>query len=91
MARQAIGILYFVCLVGGIVATLCMLYYFALMQKGVKGEKKSLTNVLGPLSLFIPQVFDEQGNQARIKMLYFMLLFGVCFAGAMLILNVFPP
>lgn len=68
-----------------------MLYYLLSMYGGVKRGKNTLLHFLGPFMLFIPQLWDEEGNKARKKTLFFILLFGLCGGVLPLIVNIPPP
>ena len=87
MLRVVIGGL---CLVGGFVSTALMLYYFFFMLGSVKPEKKRYLPFLGPFALFIPQLWDEGGNRARVRVFVFALLFGACFGAMALVINFLP-
>ena len=85
--RLVLGIFGFACLVGGIVSTGLMLYYFLFMLGSGKPEKKQYSRFLGPLVFFFPQLWDEEGNRARVRTLVFALLFAACFGGLALVHN----
>ena len=85
--RLVLGIFGFACLVGGIVSTGLMLYYFLFMLGSGKPEKKQYSRFLGPLVFFFPQLWDEEGNRARVRTLVFALLFAACFGALALVHN----
>ncbi len=87
MLRVVLGSL---CLVGGFVSTALMLYYFFFMLGSVKPEKRLYLTFLGPFALFLPQLWDEGGNRARLRVFLFALLFGMCFGGMALVINFLP-
>jgi hypothetical protein len=82
MTQQMIIVLALACTAGGILSTLFALNCFFVMLREIKPDKKLVSLCLGPLALFISQLWTEQGNKARVRMLCLILLFGVCFAGA---------
>jgi hypothetical protein len=87
MLRVVLGSL---CLVGGFVSTALTLYYFFYMLGSVKPEKKRYLRFLGPFAFFFPQLWDEGGNRARLRVFLFALLFGACFGGMALVINFLP-
>jgi len=87
MLRVFLGSL---CLTGGIVSTGLMLYHFFFMLGCVKPEKKRYLPFLGPFVFFLPQLWDEAGNRARVRVFVFALLFGACFGGLALVINFLP-
>ncbi len=87
MLRQILGI---TCLVGCFLSTLSMLYYFFSMLGGVKSDKKKFMQFLGPFMFFIPQLWDAEGNRARVRALLSALVFGICFGGLALIIKFLP-
>jgi hypothetical protein len=64
-----------------------MVYYFFAMHAGARAEKKHILPFLGPFQLFIPQLWDERGNRARIRLIVSILLFAAFFGGGMLLLK----
>jgi hypothetical protein len=79
-----LGVLF---ILGGIVSTLLMLYYFFSMLGFVKPEKRRLIHFLGPFMLLFPQLWDDRGNRARKFTILFVLVFGVCLAAEALIMH----
>jgi hypothetical protein len=78
MMRMLLGIVGLMCIVGGTVSTLLMVYYFFVMHGNVKPKAKPFIPFTGPFQLFIPQLWNEQGNSARMKLivsLCFMVFF----------------
>ncbi|WP_139699192.1 hypothetical protein [bacterium endosymbiont of Bathymodiolus sp. 5 South] len=45
----------------------------------VKLEKKLKANLLAPFSIFLPDLFTKKGNYHRIKFLWYISIFLVCF------------
>ena len=88
MLRVILGSL---CLIGGFVATALMVYYLLFTLGSVKPDKKRYSQFLGPIALFIPHLYDEGGNRARVRLLFAILLFGICFSGLALVVNLLPP
>ena len=88
MLRAVLGSL---CLAGGFVSIALMVYYFFFTLGSVKPDKKRYLRFLGPLAFFLPQLWDEGGNRARLKLLLSTLLFGACFGGAALVDNLLRP
>jgi hypothetical protein len=72
------------------VSTLLMLYYFFIMEGNVKPGREWYSRFLGPFAFFFPQLWDEEGNRARVRTLVFALLFATCFAGLALVVNFLP-
>ena len=73
-------------------ATALALYYFFFPLGSIKPDKKRYMNFLGPLGFFVPRSwYDEGGNRARVRLLLSILLFGACFAGMALVINLLPP
>jgi hypothetical protein len=60
------------------------------MMGSVKPEKKQYLPLLGPFALFLPQLWDEGGNKARVRLFFSILMFGACFAGMALVINFLP-
>lgn len=87
MLRQIVGLL---CLGGCLLSTASILYYFFSMLAGVKPGKKRLAQAVGPFMLFMPQLWDEAGNRARIRTLFSALAFGICFGGVALAAKFLP-
>lgn len=79
--RLALGIFGVACFLGCFVSTATTLYYFFFMLGSVKPEKKQYLRYLGPFMFFLPQLWDEGGNRARIRAFLSALLFGACFGG----------
>jgi hypothetical protein len=71
-----------------IIYDFCGLLFFS-MVGSAKPEKKTLLPFLGPLLFFIPQLWDEMGNRARIRLIICILLF-VIFFGALTLLMKMP-
>lgn len=88
--RMLLGFFGILCLVGGIVSVVFMIYYFFAMHAGVREERRHIIPFLGPFQLFIPQLWDERGNRARIRLLICFLLFFAFFGAVMLILRLRP-
>jgi hypothetical protein len=84
VAMFTLGVLF---ILGGIVSTLLMLYYFFSMLGCVKPEKRRLIQFLGPFMLLFPQLWDDRGNRARKLTILFALLFGVCLGAEALIMH----
>ncbi len=61
------------------VSVLLMLYYFLFMLGSVRQDKKRYAPFLGPLTLFIPHLYDEAGNKARLKFAIYLVAFLMCF------------
>jgi len=87
MLRYFLGTLF---LVGGLVSTLLMLYYFIFMLGSVRPEKKRYLPLLGPAMFLLPQLWDQAGNRARIRALLFVVMFAVCYAGIAFVVNFLP-
>jgi hypothetical protein len=88
MLRVVLGSL---CLIGCFAATALMLYYFFFTLGGANPDKKRYLPFLGPIAFFIPRFWDEGGNRARGKLFAAILLFGACFSGLALVVNLLPP
>jgi hypothetical protein len=88
MTNAILGTLGVMCILGGIVATFSLLYYFFYLLGSVKPEKKRLLNFLGPLMLIYPDLFDEAGRRARLRLLVSAAAFAACLAGAAIISHV---
>jgi len=81
IVRVMFGVLGIICILVGITAVLFASYYIAVMQRGVRPERRSLfLPFLGPLQLLIPQLWTEDGNRARIRFLICILVFVICLA-----------
>jgi hypothetical protein len=91
MTRPMFGVLYLVCLIGGMCSTLLMIYYFFSMLGGAKPESKKLTPLFGPIGLFVPQLWNSEANMARKRTLLFAMLLAACIGGLTLIANISPP
>jgi hypothetical protein len=61
-------------LIGAAMSLLFSIYNFIVMLAGVKQEKKKIINFLGPFILFIPQLYDDIGNKARLRALLYIVL-----------------
>ena len=73
-----------ICLLGGLVAVVVAIYsLFVMLQNERPDNSTWLTSLLGPLILFIPGLWTADGNAARMRLIYSLLVFGACF----LILN----
>lgn len=91
MTRSMYGVLYLVCLVGGMSSTLLMVYYFFSMLGGAKPESKKVTALFGPVGLFVPQLWNGEANRARKRTLLFAMLLAASIGGLTLIVNLSPP
>lgn len=76
-----------ICLIGGITSTVFMIYYFFAMHVGVRPERKQALPFLGPFQLFVPQLWDESGNRARIRLVISILFVAAFFGAGMLLLK----
>jgi len=85
--RMLIVFLGILCLIGGIASVVFMIYYFFAMHAGVREERRNILPFLGPFQFFIPQLWNERGNRARIKLLICFLLFFAFFGALTLILK----
>lgn len=85
--RALVGAASFICLIGGSVSIVLMLYYLFAMHAGVRAERMYLLPFLGPFQLFIPQLWDESGNRARIRLIAFTLLSAAFYGAGMLLLK----
>ncbi len=65
--------------VGAFLSALLMIYYTFVMFSGVKPEKRNWMNLLGPLSLFLPSLWNDEANSARLKLLISIFFFAFCF------------
>ena len=86
--RTFLGVLYFICLASGFASTLFVVYYFMRMHQNVKHRAKPFVPFTGPFQLLIPRLWNEEGNVARIKLIVSLLLFGLFFGAAILLLKV---
>ena len=68
-------------------SVLSAIYYFLVMQGSVRQERKPLLPFLGPFQLIIPQLWNATGNQARIRLIICLLLFGIFFGALTLLMN----
>jgi hypothetical protein len=67
-------------LIGAGISLLLYIYNFVVMLAGVKQEKKKVINFLGPLILFMPELYDDIGNRARLRALIYIGLMLLCVA-----------
>jgi hypothetical protein len=58
---------------------LSLIYYFFSMMAGIRQEKRAVAQFLGPLILFMPHLFNEEGNSARLRTAICLFLLAVCF------------
>jgi hypothetical protein len=79
------------CLFGGMISALLMVYYMFAMHGSVKPDKRPLLPFLGPFQLVLPQLWDEIGNRARVRFMISALSFGFFFACTALLLKVVAP
>ena len=86
--RIFLGVLYFTCLAGGLASILFAIYYFMTMHQNVKARAKPFLPFTGPFQLLIPRLWSEEGNVARFKLIVSLLLFGLFFGAAILLLKV---
>jgi hypothetical protein len=68
-----------------------MVYYFFFTLGSAKPDKKRYLPFLGPFAFFLPQLWDDGGNKARVRLFLSVLLFGACFGGLALAINFLPP
>jgi hypothetical protein len=87
LIRVLAGAATLICLIGGVVSILFALYYFFAMHAGVRPEKKYIVPFLWPFQLFIPQLWRESGNRARVRFLISVLLFCIFFGAGMMLLK----
>jgi len=87
MLKGILGVSYLVCLFGGMIFTLLALYYLFVMLFNAKLERRRLLPFLGPLLLFLPQLWNDRGNGARIKVIVYIVLFAACFGSARFIIT----
>ena len=87
MLRRILGSIF---LIGGIVSAILMLYHLIFMFGCVKPEKKHYATLLGPFSFFIPNLWTEAGNAARLKTFAFASCFGIFFVSLMLVVRFLP-
>jgi hypothetical protein len=65
-------------LIGAAISLLLFICNFIVMLAGLKQEKKKIINFLGPMILFLPQLYDDIGNRARLWALLNILLMLIC-------------
>jgi hypothetical protein len=80
MIKSAFAILGIICLCGAMISVLFMVYYLIAMQTNVRPEKKRILPFLGPLQVFLPQMWNVRGNQARNRLIISILVFAVFFS-----------
>ena len=85
--RILLGLLSALCIIGAIISVVFMIYYFFAMHAGVREERRNILPFLGPFQLFIPQLWDERGNRARVRLIICILLFGAFFGATALIFH----
>ena len=86
--RIFLGVLAFMCLAGAAASILFGIYYGTMMHGNVKPGAKPLLPFTGPFQLLIPQLWNEEGNRARTRLIISLLLFGVFFGACFLLLKV---
>lgn len=91
MQRLLLATLGVGCFVVALASAVLTLYYFFFMLGSVRPEKKRIAGFLGPLVFLVPQAFDDGGNKARIRTLFFAILFGLCFGGLALFHDLSSP
>jgi hypothetical protein len=64
---------------GGFLSVFFILYYFYTMLANVRPEKRNRMQLLGPFSFLLPNLWNDKGNSARIKLLISMFLFALFF------------
>ena len=69
-----------ICILGGMASTMVMIYNFIFMLGCVRPEMKRYLPFLGPLILFLPFLWSEDGNRARVRALISTCVFAVFFA-----------
>jgi len=74
MLRKVLGVLAFVSMFGFAVSISFAFYYFVLMLRNLKPEHKITANFLAPIAFFLPHLWNQSGNMARIKFLISILL-----------------
>ena len=89
MLRYALGGLAFVCLGGAAVSFLISFYNMLVMLSEPRSDsRKTLSLFLGPLALFIPQLWTDKGNRARKRFLFYSVLFGDFFSACYFLLHI---
>jgi RsiW-degrading membrane proteinase PrsW (M82 family) len=78
-------------LAGGILSALFMIYYLLAVIAGVKPEKKNIMQILGSIAFLLPQLWDDEANAARLKLLTSILVFALCFTVIYAITGMQPP
>lgn len=87
MLRKILGIS---CLFGNLSCGIAMLYYPYVMIKNVKPEHKTKLRFLGPAMLILPQLWNKDGDKARVNTIIFAILFLIFFGGMAAVDKYFP-
>ena len=85
--RIFLFVVYLICMAGGVASTLFAIYYFFTMHANVKPGAKPLIPFTGPFQFFIPQLWNQEGNRARVRLIVSLLLFGLFVGAVFLMLN----
>jgi Na+/melibiose symporter-like transporter len=85
MVSKVLGILYLVLVLGGVISTCLMGYFFLSMLGSARPDKRHHLKFMGPAILFLPNVWTDLGNKARIRTLIWVAVAGLCLAGLELI------
>ncbi|MGJ4925875.1 hypothetical protein ACQR1I_11185 [Bradyrhizobium sp. HKCCYLS2038] len=80
-----------ICILGGVASTLVMVYSFIFMLGCARPETKRQLPMLGPLILFLPSLWSEEGNRARMRVLISVCVFAVCYVCAAFIVQYVHP
>jgi len=86
--RTFLGVLSFICLAGAAASMLFAIYYFSRMHRNVKPGAKPLIPFTGPFQFLTPQLWNEEGNRARVRLIIALFLFGLFFGAGFLVLKV---
>ena len=74
-----------VLLFGAMASVVSMLYFFVVMNAGIRPERKMLALFLGPLLLVAPGFLTEEGERARTRLLISIALCVFLFGGLMFV------
>jgi len=66
-------------MVSFIAILLSWIYYFFSIVAGMRPEKRDTAKFLGPLILFMPQLFNSEGNRASLHTIVCLLFLAICF------------
>ncbi|XUM23059.1 hypothetical protein ACRAVF_06460 [Bradyrhizobium oligotrophicum S58] len=69
-----------ICFAGAFVSVLVVLYSIIVLLANERPDNSTWRrSLLGPLILFIPGLWTDEGNRARMRFIYSSLVFGACF------------